>query len=58
MTLFQIVIDNDIFFYGIGVGVVCHLGFSLLGSNLYSRKTETGVQTTEVMTETGVQTNA
>ena len=49
MNFLNYICDNDIIFYGMFVGVVCHLGLSFLSSIQHGNK---------VMTETGVQTDA
>jgi hypothetical protein len=47
MTIFNYLTDNDIFFFGIFIGVTCHLGLSFLSSTWHGTKgyTDTGVQT-------------
>jgi hypothetical protein len=47
MTLFNYIFDNDILFYGMFIGVACHLGLSFVSSIYFENKeyTDTGVQT-------------
>src|ERR1700760_2456144 len=47
MEILDQILDNDILFYGMFVGVVCHIGISFICSIQRSKKeiTETGVQT-------------